>query len=174
MHPRPFEDRRHAGKANEDEGGDTAGDKSSDSGLMFKKFCGGCNNGDVNRMATSPDGGNGLKDLTAAATIESVDEDEDEDENPSSVGMRMKGFDSIAAAGVVVVVVVIATAVVEAATDSCGRCSTLTGLDLNFIAGYIKFTFFSLLKEIISFRRDKNVLFFSFLCFHFPLNIKFF
>ena len=134
MPPRPFEGRRHAGKANEDEGGDTAGDKSSDSGLMFKKFCGGCNNGDVNRMATSPDGGNGLKDLTAAATIESVDEDE----NPSSVGMRMKGFDSIAAAGVVVVV---ATVVVEAATDSCGRCSTLTGLDLNFIAGYIKFTF---------------------------------
>jgi hypothetical protein len=76
-------------------------------------------------MDTSPDGGNGLKDLTAAATIESVDE--------ASDGMRMNGFDSIAV--VVVVAVAAAAVVVEAATDSCGRCSTLTGLDLNFIAG---------------------------------------
>ena len=140
--PRPFEDRRRAGKANEDIGGDTAGDKSSDSGLMFKKFCGGCNNGDVNRMETSPDGGKGLRDLTAAATIEAVDDCE----NPSSVGMRMKGFDSI---GVVVVVVAVAVVVVEAATDSCGRCSTLTGLDLNFMAGYIYLLLMLLLLHLI-------------------------
>jgi len=61
----------------------------------------------------------------------------------------MKGLDSI---GVVVVVVVVAAAVVvvvEAATDSCGRCSTLTGLDLNFMAGYIYLLLLLLLLHLI-------------------------
>ena len=52
-------------------GGDTAGDISSDSGFKFKKVCGG--SGEVSCIETRPEGGSGLNERTAAATIESVE-----------------------------------------------------------------------------------------------------
>ena len=52
-------------------GGDTAGDISSDSCFKLRKVCGG--SGDLSCIETRPEGGSGLNERTAAATIESVE-----------------------------------------------------------------------------------------------------